>query len=333
MRSGADDSALLQTWRQRHANIDALAAWRHAPVAEAGQYAFIAVALDPSVLDRLDPLLAIRLAQQARLYLSITLGAAPAGAGLRAAAGRFVRAAVWDWQCTLPDAASAATGTEPADPAADARPRPADIWQTALRNFPQSDGRTGRAAAELVARSGGAVLAEARQPWDQLLALATLRFAARVARGDITRCGLDSADLLGAVVAVQRFAARTGRSPLRVPYVGRYGTPAEQAATLSRDAATLARLVPEAQPAAIWADTEAMHAFAAVALDREILQTLALADALRLAAAAIRFADRAAGANPVQMPLLPPGCAATPAGVAAAARAGLLDQDAAVAPA
>ncbi len=338
MIPGADDGPFLAEWRRRHANTDALGAWRQAPLAEAGYCAFIAIALDPPVLDRLDAPEADRLAAQARAYVSKCLGADPAGTNLRSAAARVVRAALWARKqfaadhAHLPGTTPAASPDSPACgaklPAAAARPR--DMWQAALRNFPQFDGRTGRAAAELVGRSGGAVLTEARQPWNHLLALGTLRYAARVVRGDITGHALDRAALLGAVLAVQRFARESGLSPMRVPYVSRYGTPAVLAAGLSQDAATLEAMVRAAdsgEPADVWAEAEAMHAFAAVAIEPEVLQALDLTESLRLAAAAIRFAEPPNRAAQAQMPLLPRGCKANPADVAALARAALFNQD------
>ena len=332
----AADRVLLAPWRLRHASTDALGAWHQAPLAEAGLCAFTAIALDPSVLHRLAPPVAARLAAQASCYVSANLADDPAGTSLRAATARVVRTSVWAWQRSQPGRPDAlAALAEPAPPATEAPPpaeeaAAATMWQSALRNFPQFDGLTGRAAAELVGRSEGTVLAQAREPWNQVLALGTLRYAARVTRGELTQDPLDAAELLAAVRAVQRFAEQSGLSPMRVAYASRFGTPALLAANLSRDAATLAALVGAAdspERADIWAQAEAMHAFAAVALDRDVLQTLDLAESLRLAAAAIRFAGLAGGDPPVPMPLLPRDCMSSVDDVAATARASLLAEE------
>ena len=326
MQVGPEDSALLAIWRRRYAGSDVLGAWRQAPLAEAGQYAFIAIALDPAVLAASDPAVASRLAMQARSYVSLNCADDPAGAGLRAAAARLVRAAVWQWQGTqgdefnLPAANGPAAGAALLPKSPPPEPPPAVFWQAALRNFPQFDGRTGRAAAVLVVRSEGAALAACRPPWNHVLALGTLRHAARAARGDVTDTGCTPAQLLEAVCAVQRFSAETRLAPLRVPYVGRRGTPAEQAVALSQDAAALQCLLrstaPEHLPALVAA--EGMHAFAAVALDPAVLQDLPLTALQRLADAAIRFAAAAAQAGPEQTA----DAAADPAGEPRAGRRG-----------
>jgi hypothetical protein len=321
-----DDAAVLQRWRLRHASPDAVGAWRRARSSEVGLRAFIAVGLDPGVLTRQDLRTAKRLATQAGAHVAYVARADPKGTSAWSVAACIVQAAVQGWRNMPSDGLGPAEERESRGAAVQGAAPSADLWQAALRNFPQFDARTGRAAAELVARSGGAVLEQARQPWNQLIALGTLRYAARVARGDIVADDQSQPELLGAVLAVRRVAERTGLSPMRVPYVGRHSAPALLAANLSQDAATLETLVreaPGAEPAAPWAEAEAMHAFAAVALDPEVLQTLDVIESLRLATAAVRFTELAGRAAPVQMPLLPRDCTAGFAEVAAAVRTGL----------
>ena len=152
-----------------------------------------------------------------------------------------------------------------------------------------------------------------------MIALAVLRYAARLLRGDLPECepGCTSATAVADILMVQCYAEENGLSPMLVGYSGP-GKPAAQALSLLRDARTLRDAVAAAyaggeERASVWQRAFDFHAFAVVALDHRMLLDLPLDDAYDLAAAAIRQAE-AAMQSPdlVEMPRLPGGSASAP---------------------
>ena len=216
-----------------------------------------------------------------------------------------------------------------------ARVHSSDPWEIARRNFPHVDDETGRLATRILREFGSTIFQRARKPWDQVIALSVLRYAARRLRGELgdSERGDAGASTIADILAVQSYAEENGQSPLLVGYSGP-GKPAAQAFSLVRDARTLRDAVHSAvaggeQRASIWQQAIDFHAFAVVALDHRILLDLPLDDAYELAAAAIRQAE-AAMRTPdlIEMPRLPHDSASTPDVVRLHARACLPSRDA-----
>lgn len=198
-----------------------------------------------------------------------------------------------------------------------------DPWEIARRNFPQIDDETGRLATRILREFGAAALARVRKPWDHVIALGVLRYAARRLRGkspEVNERAIDD------VLTVQSYAEANHLSPMLVPYSGS-GKRAQQALGLMRDARTLRDAVLAAPRggealASVWQRAIDLHAFAVVALDHRMVLNLPLDEAYELAAAAIRQAETAKQTpDAVAMPLLPFGFAFSPEVVVLHARA------------
>jgi hypothetical protein len=189
---------------------------------------------------------------------------------------------------------------------------PGDPWEIARRNFPHVDDATGLLATRLLHEFGATLLRRTRKPWDHVIALAVLRYAARRLRGEMPECepGCTSATAIDDVRVVQCYAEENGLSPMLVGYSGP-GKPAAQALSLLRDARTLRDAEADACPgredrASAWQRAIDFHAFAVVALDHRILLDLPMDDAYELAAAAIRQAEAAIQSPDLaEMPCLP----------------------------
>jgi hypothetical protein len=162
--------------------------------------------------------------------------------------------------------------------------------------------------------SGIELLSRARKPWDQVISLAILRFAARRFRGETLGCDVDeSVGPVADIVAVQRYAEASGFIPLLVGYCGP-GKPVDQARALLRDARTLrdAMTAPNTSTA-VWQLAIDFHSFSMIALNHRFLLGLPVDDANEIAAAALRHATAAIETpGTVELPVMPAGSALSP---------------------
>jgi hypothetical protein len=311
----------------RHANADAVHMWAISNTLEARAFAFTAIVQDARILYRADRRQAIRMAGNAEEFALSVVGSGAAKSAAWQAAALFVRQSIDAWRSSL-KAYGGRSHPVGASFASDARRgRVPDPWETARRNFPLVDDETGRLATRIVREFGGAILARVRRPWDHVIVLGVLRYAARMLRGELPDCepGCNSTSSVDDVLIVQAYAKANGLSPMLVPYSGP-AKPARQALSLARDARTLRDLagagVDEAEQSSTWQRAIDLHAFAVVALDHRLLLDLPLDEAHELAAAAVRQAE-IASSMPAQheMPLLPPGNIYSPNVVALHAKA------------
>jgi hypothetical protein len=319
--SDPDQVRLIEKWRLRHAYPDAIGIWAEATLPEARAFAFNAIAQDPRVLHRAARLQAVRLATQAEEFargLALT-DAAKSDTWL--AATLFVQRAIDRWRNSLK---AYDRHTEPAavliGPAS-VGVRPSDPWETARRNFPHVDDDTGRLATRILREFGVSTLQRVRKPWDHVIALAVLRHAARLLRGEGSAAdGFSRDDAITDILTVLEYAQKSGLSPMLVGYSGP-GKPVQQALGLARDARTLRDAIP-GERASGWQTAIDFHAFAVIALDHRILLNLPLDETYELAVAAIRQADRARQEpGMVAMPALPRTSSSAPAVVALHAKA------------
>lgn len=196
-----------------------------------------------------------------------------------------------------------------------------DPWETARRNFPHVDDETGRLSTRILHEFGGAILSRIRRPWDHVVVLGVLRYAARLLRSELPGCepAFTKMSSVDDILVVASYAKANGLSPMLVPYSGP-GNPARQALGLLRDARTLRNVMRVGEDgknqALIWQRAIDLHAFAVVALDHRLLSDLTLDEAYEVAVAAIRQAEA-----PLEMPFLPLGNAYAPQVVALHARA------------
>lgn len=317
---------LIEKWRLRHAYPDALGMWAASTAPEAYAFAFNAIAQDPRVLYRAARLQAVKLASQAEEFALSLAQSDTAMSDTWLAAALYVQQSIDAWRRSLRAyerrVEIASVGIGQAIPHAHLL----GPWEIAQRNFPHVDDETGRLATRILHEFGDAVLKCAQKPWDYVIALAVLRYAARRLRGEL----LDPASYtkeaaIADIQCVQSYAEQTGLSPLLVGYSGP-GKPAQQAFALLRDAQTLRDAVGE-ENAWLWQQAIDFHAYALVALDHRALLGLPLHEAYAIAEAAIRQADKALEKpEHVDLPSLPLTSASTPAVVKLHAMACLPDK-------
>ena len=322
-----EQSKLVEKWRLRHAFPDAIGMWAITNAPESRAFAFNAIAQDPRILHRAARPNAAKMAVHAEDFaLSVAQSDAATSDTWRAAA-LFVQRSIDAWRQSLRagDRHSTAIGVSTSTSAA--RDRLQDPWEIARRNFPHVDDETGRLTTRILHELGIAALAHVRKPWDHVIILGVLRFAARQLRGEPRgEPGFSRQATIETIQSIQSYIEANRLSPLRVPYSGP-GKPAQQALDLLRDARTLrdaacATADGDETRTSIWQRAIDLHAFAVVALDPRALLNLPLNEAYQIAAAAIRQAE-AAMQTPVEveMPLLPFGRALAPRVVVLHARA------------
>ena len=332
--SDREQVSLIEKWRSRHAFPDAVGMWASSTGAEARALAFNAIAQDPRVLQRAARPHAIKLAAQAEDYALSLAGPEAARSDTWLAVTLFVQRSIAAWRHTLKAYDRRPDGNAVSIAPTLVRTHLSDPWVIARRNFPHVDHETGRLATRLVREFGSGVLKRARKPWDQMIALSVLRYAARRLRGERHEDdpGDTSVSAVADVLAIQSYSEENGLSPMLVGYSGP-GKPAAQALGLLRDARTLRDAVRSAEAAgeervSIWQRAIDFHAFAVVALDHRILLDLPLDEAYELAAAAIRQAEAARlTPNLVDMPRLPHDGASAPDVVRLHAKACLPSRD------
>jgi hypothetical protein len=280
-----------------------------------------AIVQDARILCRADRRQAARMADNAEEFaLSVVDLDVAKNAAWRAAV-QFVRKSIDVWRLSLKAYGCRRDAGGVSLAATTTRAHPFDPWETARRNFPYVDDETGRLSTRILHEFGGAILQRVRRPWDHVIVLGVLRYAARLLRGEVPEWepALTKTSSVDDILVVESYAKANGLSPMLVPYSGP-GKPARQALSLLRDARTLRDVMRIGEDgdgrASIWQRAIDLHAFAVVALDHRLLSDLALDEAYEVAVAAIRQADA-----PLEMPLLPLGSAYAPNVVALHARA------------
>jgi hypothetical protein len=304
--SDPDQVRLIETWRLRHAYPDAIGIWAASSGVEAHAFAFNAIAQDPRVLRRAERLQAIKMATQAEDFALSLSQTDTAKSDTWIAIALYVQRAIDLWRSSFRAYDRQGETVGMGGGAAIVRTRLSDPWEIAQRNFPHVEDDTGMLATRILRECGGTVLRRARKPWDHVIALAVLRYAARLLRGErvSTTQGFTRDRAIADILTVQSYAEETGLSPMRVGYSGP-GRPALQALELLRDAHTLRDVVRDAAGggdirSSVWQRAIDFHAFGVVALDHGMLLRLSMEEAFEIAAAAVRQAEIA-----LQEPLSP----------------------------
>jgi hypothetical protein len=326
VNTSQDQVGLIEKWRLRHAYPDALGMWAASTAPQVYAFAFNAIAQDPRVLYRAARLQAVKLASQAEEFALSLAQSDAAMSETWLAAALYVQQSIDAWRRSL---RAYERHTEIVSVGIGQGVQHAHLlgpWEIAQRNFPYVDDETGRLAIRILHEVGDAVLRCAQKPWDHVIALAVLRYAARRLRGELldpARYPKEAA--IADILCIQSYAEQAGLSPLLVGYSGP-GKPAQQAFALLRDAQTLRDAV-GAESALPWQDAIDFHAYALVALDHRALLSLPLHEAYAIAAAAIRLADLALQKpEHVVLPFLPQTSASAPAVVKLHATACLPDK-------
>jgi hypothetical protein len=308
-----EQAELIEKWRLRHANADAVHMWAISTTLEAGAFAFTAIVQDGRILFRAERRQAVRMADNAEEFARSLVNSDVAKSAPWQAAVLFVQKSIDAWRLSLKAYGNRRDAVSVSFASATTRAQLLDPWETARRNFPHVDDETGKLTTRILREFGGAILSRVRRPWDHLIVVGVLRYAARLLRGEVPDCepACNRASCVDDILVVASYAKANGLSPMLVPYSGP-GKPARQALSLLRDARTLRDAMPagegEEDRASIWQRAIDLHAFAVVALDHRLLSDLSLDEAYEVAAAAIRQAELATRMPAsVEMPLLPLG--------------------------
>jgi hypothetical protein len=314
--------ALFKKFRLRHERQDAVADWRRADRANKPVCAFVAVALDPAVLDNLDSVAGHALARAARDYAGQLLEVADDPEKSAAAAAAMIVSAIssaWSAKHKLfRPKVEFVVGSAPVTPAGVLH----DIWTSARRGYPQYDERTAGVCFLAVMQLGLDGLDQLETP--ELLTLGACRYVAWSVGGRL-RMGTpaEEEDAAGTLSVVQLWSKARDVPVMHVSYTGRRGSPSQQALSLARDAAACARLaesrsdlVPVSGVGA-WREAAERHAYAGVAMDPAAIMELDLDAAGEVAACAARFATAIEASNGevsggMVMPLFPSGAELAP---------------------
>lgn len=310
MAADPDQFHLVERWRLRHALPDVVGLWAAAQASEARALAFNAIVQDPRVLQRAARPQATKMAAQAEDYILSLERTGIDKSGAWAATTRYVQRSISVWRDSLKTydrIAGTTDGIGSITRHGEGREHLKDPWEVARRNFPLVSEATGDLATRILREFGVEILKCARSPWDQVIALAVLRHAARKLRDNAGRA--PDPDTMSDIASVQSYAAETGLSPLLVAYSGP-GKPVAQATGLLHDARTLHSAASTEgdgeDQRSLWQQAIDFHSYAIVALDRRILLDLPLEDTYEIATAAIRHADAAMQyPHQVAMPRLP----------------------------
>ena len=182
--SDPDQVKLIETWRLRHAYPDAIGIWAASSGVEARAFAFNAIAQDPRVLRRAERLQAIKMATQAEDFALSLSQTDSAKSDTWIAIALYVQRAIDLWRRSFRAYDRQGETVGMCGGAAIVRTRLSDPWEIAQRNFPHVEDDTGMLATRILRECGGTVLKRARKPWDHVIALAVLRYAARLLRGE-----------------------------------------------------------------------------------------------------------------------------------------------------
>lgn len=324
-------AVLLRKFRLRHDRKNAVAIWMAADVASRPSAAFVAVALDPSVLESLDAMTAHALARTAGVYARqlLELACDPEKSSA-AAAAVMVSHEVAAWTARhrmFGFAAGSRARTGPAEgPAEGVAGGLAEeggetgtggaLLREAVtagrQSFPQFDERTAGVCFRAVAELGAGGLEQVQA--SEVLALGACRFAAwSVERRLRLATAAEEEEAALVVSAVQLWCSMRRKPAMHVPYTGRRGSPSLQAMSLARDAMTCARLAerwpgiipgPEART---WSEAAERHGYAGIAMNPDVVMELDLDSAASIAVHATRFANALERSESVVMPLFPAG--------------------------
>jgi hypothetical protein len=340
------EEQLLAAWRACYANPRAFTAWRNDAGDDSAACAFNAVAQDPSVLTKADRADAARLATQALDFTTTLLARHRQNEWW--AAARVVECAVSAWTQGLPlptvplpagtmQRIAAPNVARPDAPtleqkaAASAARREQALWDTARRTFPVFDDDTGRLTADTILRLG-TDLSSLHRPWDRIVVLGALRFAAGSARATTAARGtlkvsrpLAQSEILLVLRNAYAHIAVSHAQPFLVRYDGGPAAHVAQALGLMQDAMTLDQVQRRAAAdghlaaSSLFRRAAGHHAFAALALDRTMLARHDVESARTISEAALDFIT-AAATGEVDMPLFDPGFTPNIQDIARAAR-------------
>ncbi len=308
-----DNTDHVDRWLMRHGLADALGRWRSADATKAPFLAFTAIASEPRVFHRIKGREATALARQAELVAHEIKQDRPNEPALAAAVVVTNRIAMW--RAGPPRAAADPDWTKRADQAhwteASSARETASAWKTALETFPQFLEAIARPLTDTTLELGAERLSKLGEPMEKVLALQTVRFAARSSRGHLRGPALPLARTRDCVRVVQEWSVISGKNAFIVPYAEVRSTIQNCALALFADAAT-SRRIAESLPGGrsapgfeVWECAEAFHAYAVISVNPRCLRDMSFDRAQACAAAARRLAAAHLDGEPVKLPEIP----------------------------
>ncbi len=307
-----DDTDHVDRWLMRHGLADALGRWRQADAAKAPFLAFTAIASEPRLFHRINGREAAALARQAEAIAHEIKRAKPNEPALAAAVVVTNRIAMWR---AGPGTGGTPDWTKRADQAhwtdASSARETASAWKTALETFPQFLEAIARPLVDTTLELGAERLSKLGEPMEKVLALQTVRFAARSRRGHLRGPALPPERTQDCVRVVQEWSVISGKNAFIVPYAEIRSTIQDCALALFADAAT-SRRIAESLPGGtaapgfeVWECAEAFHAYAVVSVNPRCLRDMPFERARACAVAARRLAAAHLDGAPVKLPEIP----------------------------
>ena len=313
LREGVDGNALVDRWLIRYGLSNAYERWLTAEDEKKAALAFIAIASEPRILMRINRADAAAIVQQSQATIDGIKRAKSTEPSLAAADVVANRIIVWR-------AYASKNGGPGMDRVAVAKldPEAASVtvnaWKIAVENFPEFIEAVARPLVDMTLQLGASRLALLGESEQKVLALQTVRFAARSRRGNLKGPAQPKDLSLNCLSVVQEWSTISGKNALMVPYGGRRHTIQECAQHLLSDAMTsveIAQDLPDGLTAPgfqVWEAAEEFHAYAVVSMVPQSLRNMTFERARGCAAAAGRLAQAHLHDPAVELPNIPEFC-------------------------
>ena len=311
--SGAGSNPLVERWLSRYGLSNAYERWRMAEDEKKPGLAFIAIASDQRILMRISHVDAMAIVRQSLTMSDDIKHAKPSESSLAVTQVVANRIAIWRAYASTasnPDKGGADDGS----PDAETANASVNSWRIALENFPEFIETVARPLVDTTLQLGASRLALLGESEQKVLALQTVRLAARSRRGNLKGPSLTQILTLSCLSVIQEWSKISGKNALVVPYSNRRHTIQECALALLSDATTsvqIAQELPEGLAAPgfqVWEVAEEFHAYAVVSMIPRSLRNMAFERAHEWASAAGRLAQAHLDDPTIQLPNIPAFC-------------------------
>ncbi len=309
---GVGDNPLVARWLSRYGLANAYERWRSAEDDKRPGLAFIAIASEPRLLMRLSRADAATIVRQSQAVSDEIKRAKPNLASL--ATTEVVASRIAIWRAYASSNGGAGTGGPDNGSSPEAASASANAWKVAVDNFPEFMEAAARPLVDMALELGGSRLALLGKSEQKVLALQTVRFAARNRRGNLKGPAVPESISLNCVSVVQEWSTISGNNALVVPYSDRRHTIQQCALALLSDATTSVQIalgLPNGLSAKgfqAWEAAEEFHAYAVVSMAPQSLRNMTFERAHEWASAAGRLAQAHLDDPAVELPSIPGFC-------------------------
>ena len=305
---------LVERWLSRYGLPNAYERWQAAVDENKPGLAFIAIASEQRILMRLSYANAAVIVRQSQAMIDDIKRAKSNDASLAVMETVASRIAIWRNYAGGSADFDVSGATDTQHSSATARVT-ANGWKTAIENFPEFMEAEARPLVDMALQLGASRLALLGEAEQKVLALQTVRFAARCRRGTVKGPDVSESLALSCLSVVQEWSTLTGRNALVVPYSDRRHSVQHCALALLSDATTSVQIaldLPNGSSAPgfrVWEVAEEFHAYALVAMAPRSMRGMALEQARACASAAGRLAQAHLDDPAVKLPDMPRFCA------------------------